>query len=354
MYLSASQLDRYAATIQKTAKWARDNAEKLLAEKDLQAHYKAPYFWNSVGDPQRAGMWRKLVGERFLQADGDFRTAADLKGFISFPATLTNQYIYSNGWLIAGMIKLGAYDIAHKGLAFVEKFQDPKLGGCYYAFDPRTQVIDKRLLDSSSTSAAGLAFLACGRLAEARKAGDFLLRLLELQPHPDEFFFSCMTQDGGVYTDVMKSENQWDEGSRKQKCLSAKEDAHNELTWLIGKPNKFLTRLYTATGEGKYLEAAKVCFEFFHKLDDRKWTNYASCKTMWSGAEMYRITGEKRYAETATKLLDFYCQTQAASGSWVHTLWYKDEAAQSFPWTADITCEYGAEFSDVVYELSSR
>ncbi len=277
-----------------------------------------------------------------------------MKGFVSFPATLTNQYIYSNGWLIAGLIKNSAYDLAQKALQFILKFEHPTLGGYYYAFDAKTKSIDERLLDSSSTSSAGLALLACGRIAEARCAGDFLLRLLSLQPHPDEFFFSCMKPDGTLHTDVMKSENQWDENSRKQKCLSAKGDALNELTWLIGKPNKFLTRLYVATGESKYLDGAKTCFDFFHKLDERKWVNYASCKTMWAGAELYRITGERRYADTATRLLDFYCKTQSASGTWVHTLWYKSEAEQSFPWTADITCEYGAEFSDVVYDLSAR
>ena len=252
------------------------------------------------------------------------------------------------------MIKTGAYDIARKGLEFVLKFQDPRHGGFYYAFDPGTLAIDKRLMDSSSTSSAGIACLACGRMEEARRAGDFLLRLLELQPEPDTYFFSCMKPDGTLHTDVMGIENQWDANSRKQKCLSARHDGLSELTWLIGKPTKFLTRLYTATGDNRYLEGARRCFWFFHKLDSRAWTNYASCKTMWAGAELYRITGEKAFAETATRLLDFYCRTQSPSGCWVHTLWYKSESEQSFPWTADITYEYGGEFSDVVYDLCSR
>ena len=131
-------------------------------------------------------------------------------------------------------------------------------------------------------------------------------------------------------------------------------DGHNELTWLIGKPTKFLTRLYTATGEKKYLEGALQAFRFFHKLEKGAWTNYASCKTMWAGAELYRLTGGAEFADTAMRILDFYCDTQSPSGTWVHTLWYKSEAEQSFCWTADITYEYGAEISDVVFDLSSR
>src|SRR4051812_18843738 len=100
MPLTPTQLETYTHAIAQTKKWAITNTPRLLAEKDIQAHYKAPYFWNSVGDAYHAGLWRKFIAENFLQPDGDFRSPPDVKGFISFPATLTNQYIYSNGWII--------------------------------------------------------------------------------------------------------------------------------------------------------------------------------------------------------------------------------------------------------------
>jgi len=74
---------------------------------------------------------------------------------------------------------------------------------------------------------------------------------------------------------------------------------------------------------------------------------------MWAGAELYRLTGEKVFAETANRILDFYSETQSPSGNWVHTLWYKDESQQHFTGTADITFEYGAEISDVIQDLCS-
>ncbi len=354
MYLTPQQLETYTHAIARCRSWALKNFDRLMQEKDLQAHYKAPYFWASVGDMKMAGLYRRLIAEKLLRSDGDFRTAEDVKGFASFPCTTLNQYLYPNGWIITGMVKMGAYDIGRKGLDFMLGFQDPKHGGFYYSFDPKARRIDKSLMDSSSTSSAGIACLACGRLAEAKRAGDFVLRLLDLQPQPDTAYFSCMKADGRLHTDVMGNEDQWDPNSRKQKCLSATHDGHNELTWLVGKPMKFLTRLYTATGEAKYLEGAKKCFFYFGKMHPNVWTNYASCKTMWAGAELYRITGENAFAEAATRLLDFYCKTQAPSGGWVHTLWYKNESEQSFPWTADITYEYGGEFSDVVYDLCAR
>lgn len=354
MYLSEEQLARYAATIGGTVRWAREHAERIMAEPDLQGHYKAPYFWCSVGDARMAGVHRRLIAERFLRSDGDFRTAEDFKGFREFPCTAPNQYVYPNGWIVTGMQRLGAYDIAGRGLEFILRFQDPERGGFYFTFDAGSKEIDRSLMDSSSTSSAGLACLACGRREEARRAGEFLLRLLELQPEPGRYFFSCMRPDGEIHTDVFASEDQWDPDGRKQKCLSAVHDGLNELTWLIGKPTKFLARLYTATGEARYLEGARRAFGFFHRLQENAWVNYASCKTMWAGAELYRITGEAAFAETAVRILDHYCRTQSPSGSWVHTLWYADESEQSHAWSADITFEYGAEISDVVFDLCSR
>ena len=353
MYLTDKQVERYTNTVHRAAGWVYQNLDELLRRKDIQGYYKAPYAWAAAGDMQMAGIYRRTIAERFLRSDGDFRAAEDAKGFYEFACTVENQYIYPNGWLISGFQRLGAYDIVQKALRFILDFQDPTHGGFYKSFDPRTKTIDKNLMDSSSTSSAGMAFLTCGQIAQARRAGDFILRVLELQPEPEKYFFSCMRLDGALHRDVFDSEDQWDPEGRKQKCLSAEADGAAELTWLIGKPTKFLTRLYTATGDTRYLDGARTAFDFFHKLHENAWTNYASCKTMWAGAELYRLTGEEHFAQTALRILDFYCESQSASGSWVHKLWYEDSSAQTLEWSADMTLEYIGEISDVIFDLCS-
>ena len=353
MYLTEKQLTRYRETIRKAAHWVHNNLDSLMVMNDIQGFYKAPYAWCALGDMKMAGIYRKIIADRFLREDGDFRTEPDAKGFYTFPCTVGNQYIYSNGWLIAGLQKLGAYEIVQKGLEFVLKFQDPTYGGFYNTFDATTKTIGQSLIDSSSTSSAGLACLATGRMEEARRAGDFILRLLEMQPEPDKYFFSCMKKDGTVHADVFGNEDAWASEGRKQKCLSTQADGCSELTWLIGKPTKFLARLYTATAEEKYLDGARTAFYFFHKLHENAWTNYASCKTMWAGAELYRQTGEKVFAQTAIRILDYYCDTQSPSGSWVHKLWYEDSSSQTLAWSADITFEYIGEISDVIFDFCS-
>ncbi len=353
MPLSQQQIDSYRAAIAKTHQWAHQNWNRFVEEKDPQAHYKALAFWASVGDTRMAAVHRRLIEESFLQADGDFRMSPTERGWKQFPSSPKNRYLYANGWIVAGLMRSGAYDLARRALEFILLFQDSASGGFFSRFDPATQTIDRSVLDSSSTSSAGIALVASGRLAEARRAGDFILRLLDLQPKPKEFFYASI-KDGKLETDLGDSQDQWDNDGRKQKCLSAVNDAASEMTWLIGKPNKFLARLYSATGEHRYLDGARRTVDFFLQLPEAAWTNFASCKTMWAAAEMYRLTGEQRYFDITTRLMDYYCQTQSPSGTWVHTLWYKQESDQPFGWTADITLEYGVEFSDVLYDLSGR
>ena len=155
-------------------------------------------------------------------------------------------------------------------------------------------------------------------------------------------------------TDVWGEEDQNALRGRKQFCLSAKHDARMELTWLIGKPMKFLAKLYDYTGDQRYLSGAIQLFDFFHKLDDAKWINLASCKTMWASSELYRHTGERRFAETAEKLLDIICTRQDPAGTWLHELWYKRIEDQPLALNLDNVRELCGEISDTLFELYER
>lgn len=345
-------LEKYLKTIRKTVEWTEKNWDAIVNEADIQGHYKALYFALSVGDMEKAAKFREIICNRFLRSDGDFRMEENCKGFKLFPCLPPNRYIYPNGWIVVGLQRLGLYGFAKQGLDFMLRFQDDLTGGFFHSFDPVKKEVDKSSVCCSCSSSAGLACLACGRIENAKRAGDFLLRLLELQPEPKKYFFSCMNPDGTLHTDVFRNENQWDPKGRKQKCLSAVDDGLNELTWLTGKPSKFLARLYATTGEKKYLDGAIRAFDFFHCLDKNAWKNYASCKTMWAGTELYRLTGEQRFLDTALRIADFFCESQTEEGAWVHTLWYKDEKEQPLSMTMDITFEFGSEISDLVFDIA--
>ena len=338
-------------TINKGLTWLKENRSKIEQINDLSAHYKAPYLYASVGDPILGKYYADLMKDKYFQQDGDFRTSIDKKGWGHLPSSPANRYIYSNGWIICGLRQLSFYGLANKGLNFIKKFQSADLGGFASHFDPLTGNLNPKFLDSSSTSSAGLALLECGDIETACRAGDFILKMLESQPNPDRFYYCSWDIEDGLRTKIWGEENVKEINGRKQFCLSSESDPRHELTWLVGKPMKYLSRLYDQTNEEKYLLGARALLSFFEKLDGERIHNYGSCKVMWASAELYRLTGEDIYFRTAEEILRWFCDTQQSSGVWVHTLLYQDITEQPFEASLDIVQELCAEINDTVFNL---
>ncbi|MGC3955450.1 MAG: hypothetical protein QM804_14580 [Propionicimonas sp.] len=332
--------------------WASTHDDEVAALVDLNAYYKALYFYAVLGDPIRGRKYADILTQRYQQPDGDFRTTAQERGWYTLPCSPANRYIYPNGWLILGLRRLGCYGAAARGMAFVRRFQSPALGGFHSRFDIASDAVDERYLDSSSTASAGLALLSCGHVEDARRAGDFIVTLLDAQPEPERFYYSSWEEGAGLMTDVWGDEDQNALRGRKQFCLSAEADARQELTWLVGKPMKFLAKLYDQTGDRAYLDGAIRLFDFFGRLPESKWDNLASCKIMWASAELYRHTGERRFADASERLLRRFCETQDESGTWLHELWYQRVEDQPFAMHLDVVQELGGEIADTLFDLS--
>ena len=344
-------LEQGQEAVVKGLSWLRRHSAQISKMEDLSAHYKAPYLYAVMGDPIRAGHYADLMRKRYLQADGDFRTSRLNRGWRDAPVMPAVHYLYPNGWIIVGLRKLGVYDAASRGIDFVRRFQSPELGGFFSRFDVSSGQVEERSLDTSSTSSAGLALLACGYVKEATLAGDFLLRLIEAQPEPERHFYTSWDKDTGLVTDVWGDGNGRFPGGRPHFCLTTDADPLKELTWLAGKSMKFLAKLYDQTSDRKYLDAAVSLFDFFQRLDEGRWDSTGSCKIMWASAELYRHTGEPRFSEAAERIFDSLCQSQTSDGIWVHTVIGNIED-QPMAATIDIAQELCAEINDTMFELS--
>ena len=318
---------------------------------DLRSYYKAPCCHAATGHLVQAAKYARLIKERYLQPDGDFRTRPDHKGWDELPSTPHNRYVYPNGWLVVGFQRMGRYDLAVPGISFIESMICEPLGGVWSGCEGGRPV--REYLDSSSTASAGLALLACGKVAKARATGEFLLRLLDAQPQPERYYFSSWHVDDGLRTDVFGDDDVLALEGRKNFCLSAEHDAAGEFTWLVGKPMKFLAKVYEATGERRYLRAADRLLDFFQRLSEGRWTNYSSCKIMWAAAELWRHTGSGKYLDVCNRIADFICGTQLPWGGWLHTVLYEKECDQPLAVSLDITQEFCAELADVVADLSA-
>lgn len=353
MAVTKQLIEKTKTSIKKGMDWLIQNADKITEIEDLSAHYKACYLYAASDQRDRARWYRDLLASKYIQRDGDFRTSQHRKGWEHIPSSPANRYIYSNGWIINGLQKIEAYGLIKSGLQFINRFQDQNLGGFYSRYDVQSGSIDKRYLDTSSTSSAGLALLSCGQFEKAQKAGDFVLRILDHQKDWNRFFFTSWEVGKGLMTDVFKEEETTAIRSRKNFCVSTEHNALYEMIWIIGMPIKFLCKLYDLTRERAYLDGTKELFSFFHKLSAERWQNAAGTKIMWGTSELYRHTENEEYKNTAERILEILLNRQHASGVWVHNLWYSSIEEQPFPATLDLVQEYISEFSDVIFDLSS-
>lgn len=344
-------LERGQEAVARGLDWLSRHDDQISQIEDLSAHYKAPYLYAVLGDPVRSRYYADLMQTQYLQADGDFRTSPVDRGWAVAPVMPAVRYLYPSGWIIVGLRKLGVYSAAGRGVDFVRRFQSPELGGFFSVFDVKTGQVETRYLDSSSTSSAGLALLACGRVEEATRAGDFLLRLLEAQPEPERHFYTSWDSEAGLVTDVWDKADGFFSWGRVQFCLTTEADPLKEYTWLAGKTMKFLAKLYDETSDRRYLDGAVSLFDFFQRLDEGSWHNTGSCKIMWSAAELYRHTGEPNFAQAAERVFDALCQSQTPDGIWVHTVIGRRED-QPMTATIDIAQELCAELTDAMFELS--
>jgi hypothetical protein len=155
-----------------------------------------------------------------------------------------------------------------------------------------------------STSACGLTCLATGHLAEARRAADCFARLIEMQPTPDERFFTTIEADGRLGTDFSQGEAWWRVVDTRQA---------NQCWYTVGLPFAFCALLAQATGEKRYAELTDWFFAFQLRCVN-PWDGPSSGKSGWGCSVLYRITGEQRYRDIALHIAHNIVGFQTAGG----------------------------------------
>ncbi|MCB0186986.1 MAG: hypothetical protein KDE31_22120, partial [Caldilineaceae bacterium] len=136
----APLLDQMQTAAGRGVAWilAQQRADGSFCDPDagVGAYYKVPSTLAVAGEWRAAHRLLQWVAEHHLTASGDFR-APERKAqepiHESWPA-------YANAWLIQGAQRVGRWDIARQGMAFLQTLQLPS--GGYYALDGDTQFLE--------------------------------------------------------------------------------------------------------------------------------------------------------------------------------------------------------------------
>lgn len=152
-----------------------------------------------------------------------------------------------------------------------------------------------------------------GMLEPAEKAGDFLVRMNDLNAkamndEPGRYYFSFDPQTEKLITKAAPGEN--------INCFVDTVGAKQHF-YFIGTSMALLADLYAVTGKERYLTAAEELARFEQRLKPEalKWPSY--CKVGWGAAELYGVTGKLEHRVMAANVSDItFMAAQTKAGGW--------------------------------------
>lgn len=301
-------------------------------EDGVGAYYKVPSALAVAGEWRAAHGLLAWVAAHHLTAAGDFRAPQRR----AYEPIHESWPVYANAWLIQGAQRVGRWDIARRGMAFLNTQQLPT--GGYWTLDGQTPFVEPVGL-----AWGGLAALMTGHLPQARDAGDRLVQLVAQQPEPRRFYFR-LNREGALETRVPP-------GQALNYFVDA--DQPKQIYYNPGIALIYLCHLYRATDHAPYLDAATAILRFTQRCADDVHRFPPSGKLGLGCALLYALTGDPAAQQGALNVGRYLVETQGADGVW--RLPNEEPYAslhnrESFDVRLDIT----AEFSVFLLEMVAR
>jgi hypothetical protein len=297
----ATQWLRAAARVADWLEPQLDDKGRLRGElHDLGSYYKWPLFLWSLGCADLAEQLFHVIVADFMTADGDFRTGEE-KSADPIYGMIADSY--TNTWPIVAARVLERKEVGQVGLDCLRSRRVEKTEG--FLTGRSGQHADERQ-DIVTIAGCGNALLAWEEVEEAKRAGECLLRVLEMQEGTGDPFYLYIDGEGELLTDLEIPE-------RLQRIHL---DRPNQAYVYLGMSAVFLARLFAVTGEERFLEGAQGYFAINMACGDRVYQGIGCCKTGWSAATLYRLTGEEQYRQSVRKAGAEILSLQQAGGDW--------------------------------------
>lgn len=314
-------------------------------EMNIAAYYKLPFALAAGG--------RTLMGHRVLTwvrgqmtQDGDFAPSARGRIF-------SRLYPYPNSWLIAGAHRLGRLDISRPGARFLLRFQDswsgafrsmpPEVGGGEQtgAYVAQAEAQSADTAEVMCTAMAGFALLYVGHVDAAGRAGDFLCRLLSIQPEPKIVLYTMY--------DLREQRLITTFPEHLAPAFAVDSRELRQYYFQVGIAAAFLAKLFEATGDERYLATAKAYLDFIEGCREDKFATPQSGKLAWGAAYVSRVTGEPKYLEITEEVIRYLCESQHREGCWCRAT-----DPTGFPTMMDATNEFAAILAESLAYAAGR
>jgi hypothetical protein len=327
MPATSERQESYRAAIQKASAWLahaqRPDGSFGPAVGALGDIETAAICLQLTGYPEHAYRLLRYIRTAHFRVDGSFYQPVD-------EGTLA-EWLYAPSWTVVSAHLNGFFDLSLPAMDAILRFQDPKTGGLFG--HPQAQRRGEGVIMPTVTAVAGEAAIVTGRLAEARRIGDYLLHLIASQPDLDQRFYPFYDTRSGLITEGTPELGPTYFGAFER-------NAPKQHYWLPGLLMAVLADLYLATGEKKYLDGAGTIFEFGEGCHDDLYANTLNHKYLWGCVRLYHATGDLRPLETAMRIADFLARVQEPDGTWWHSGFIPVREQQPPGATVDVTSQF--------------
>ncbi len=211
------------------------------------------------------------------------------------------------GWMALAASRLGDAKTSRNFCRRMLDFQDETFGGFYSISQPE----ERRVMHVVHTSICGVVCILLGELQCARRAADFISRLLRLQPSTTKLYYRIYA-NGNLATDYPV-----DATKKRQRYA------------VVGKALWFLSEFHRATGEAVYRTHAEEAFRFGISCQRDLYSRLASVMFAWGSAKLYTVTSEEDQRSVAERIALNVAAKQRTDGSWANP-WILNELDSPF------------------------
>jgi len=279
----------------------KDDGSLTPPEVGADSYYKVPYALAVTGHPTEANRLLNWSKANDLQPGGRLKL------------TSGGLALYKHSWMLQGAVRLARFDLARPLGECVMRCLAP-CGGFFQVPEGNDYV------EPACLGWGGMAMVYLGQLELARGAGNAIGRMLDQQPDPDRFY-ATSTPDGELIVDDTDALIDFTKPG--------------QIYWRAGIPYLFLTRLYLATLEERYLAMAQRIFELHWNGAPDAFGHPTSGKSGLASAILYSITGDERARDAALRQGEFLVSIQNEGGWWTNP--QNDGLGIRFDYTGEFT-----------------
>jgi acyl-CoA reductase-like NAD-dependent aldehyde dehydrogenase len=285
-------------------------AGELSATKDGIGVYKVPLCLASDGQHELANAALDDIVATLQRSPGEFCPPPLAHGVVAPEkiANLLSEYrTYLNCVILAGACAAQRWDVCSEAAMaeLISRQHGPTGGFMKCADDPSPT------MPLSITCMAGFVLMSRGKLTEARRAAEFVTRVIAANGDArtaTHFYFVGTAVPGGVVKEM--------QGWMTSRCLFEIDlSATRNRFYHIGISAAFLAELHACTGEPKWLKAAEAALAFAERLPLGATGCEHLCKVAWGAALVFRETRSARWHALATRVgREVFLQKQQADG----------------------------------------